>query len=392
MSPSLLVIAGEVSGDMHAAAVVRELRRRDPGLHVWGVGGDRLREEGAELLYDARDMAVMGLPEVLRKYGFFKKVFRHLVRETQARRPDGVLLVDYPGFNLRFAAAVHGTGPRVFYYVCPQVWAWHRSRIPQMARIIDRLLVIFPFEKAVFQDTALAVDFVGHPLVDEAEAARREPPRALPWNGRPRVALLPGSRRQEIERIFPALWRAAELVDRTVEGAAFLIAAASETMAALIRAEAARLGGGPARWEVVVGATRAILRQADAAWVASGTATIEACLMRCPMLVVYRTAALTYWLGRKMVKVPHIGMVNIVAGRAICPEYIQGAATPSALAEGLRPLLDDTPARRAMVEALEETAHRLGEGGAAARAAALILDDLEAPAPAPGGAVDVRFV
>ena len=369
-SPRVLVVAGEISGDLHAANLVRAAQARRPDIQFFGIGGDELQKCGMEILHHARDMAVLGLWEVLKRYGFFRKVFDDLVRVARERRPDAVLLVDYPGFNLRFAAEMKKLGVRVVYYVCPQVWAWHRSRIPKMAKIVDRLLCIFPFEPAVFAGTGLRADFVGHPLVDEARRALAEPPADLPWPGEPRVALLPGSRRQEIQRILPMMLEAAAQLD-----AGYLLAAASDEMARLSEAVLADAKIKPARLRIVVGATRQILRQARAAMVASGTATLETALMGCPMVVLYRTSAVTYFLGKRLVQVPHLGMVNLIAGRELCPEFIQHA-DPKVMADTLRPLVGDTPERRAMTDGLQEVVRALGGGGAADRAATALLDEL----------------
>ena len=287
-----------------------------------------------------------------------------------------MLLVDYPGFNLRFAKRARALGLKVIYYVCPQVWAWNRARIPRMARDVDRLLAIFPFEPAVFAGTSLRVDFVGHPLVETAAAARAAPPAALPWGGAPRVALLPGSRRQEIERLLPAFWGAAQRVERAAPGTSFLLAAATDRMADLARSMIPHLGPAPKHWQIVTGATRQILRQADAALVASGTATLETALMGCPMLVAYKTAWPTYLIGRLLVRVPYLGMVNLIAERELCPEFIQHQATPAALATALLPLLSDTPQRRAMVQGLAEVSRKLGTGGAAVEAARIVDEEM----------------
>lgn len=375
MSRSVLVVAGEISGDLHAGALVEELRMRTADLDIWGVGGDRLRAAGADLLYDVRQTAVMGFVEVLRHLAFFRAMFRRVLDEADRRRPELAILVDYPGFNLRLAAALKARGIRVVYYVCPQVWAWHRSRIPMMARRVDRLAVIFPFEIETFRGTDLRVDYVGHPLVAETDAARQAPQADLPWHGTPRVALLPGSRRQELRRILPALAGAAGEIARRRPGASFLLAAPTETVAGLAREI---LLGAPSTTpiEIVTGRTREILRQADAAWVASGTATMEACLMRCPQVVVYKTSPISYRLGRALIRVPHIGMVNLVAGRGICPELIQDAATPGWLAAALDPLLDDTPERAAMLAGYGEVRATLGDANAAVRTADIVMEEL----------------
>ena len=378
MSRAVLVLAGEVSGDQRAAEVIRAVRARRPEVTFWGIGGPDMRAAGVETLHDIREMAVMGLVEVLRRYFFFRRVFGEMLAAAEARKSDAVLLVDYPGFNLRFAAEMKRRGVKVIYYICPQVWAWHRSRIPKMAQIVDRLLAIFPFEPKVFAGTKLKVDFVGHPLVDVTQAARTAPPQALPWHGAPRVALLPGSRRQEVERILPPLWQAAALIQKEKPDASFILAAPSEAIANLIRHKLAELGGGPAHCELVIDRTREVLRQARAALVASGTATLETALMNCPMLVVYKTSLPTYLLGRQIIRVSHIGMVNLIAGRTICPEYIQHDATPEQLAAGLLPLLGETPERAAQLAGLAEVAAKLGAPGAATRAADILCAELGA--------------
>jgi lipid-A-disaccharide synthase len=373
-----MIVAGEVSGDMHAAPVIEKLRQARPDLHVWGIGGDRLRQAGVELLYDVREMAVLGLWEVLKRYPFFRRVFRDTVRQMEERRPDAILLIDYPGFNLRLAAEAHKRGIKVLYYVCPQVWAWHRSRIPKMAAMIDRLMVIFPFEVDVFAGTDLQVDYVGHPLVEGAAQARAAAPLSLPWADAAgaRVALLPGSRRQEVERILPVMLETAAEIERARPDTRFVIAAASEGIAAVIDAVRSATQKQPVRCDLVTGQTREVLRQARAAMVASGTATIETALMGCPMIVVYRTAAMTAWIGKRVIQVPHLGMVNIVAQERVCPEFIQHEARADAMATALMPLLDDTPSRQKMVMALDRVAAALGQGSPEERVAAIVEEEL----------------
>ncbi len=375
----LLIVAGEVSGDLHAARLLEQLRAREPGVTAFGIGGDRLRAVGMETLYETRDMAVMGFSEVIRRLGFFRRALREMESAALVRRPDAVILVDYPGFNLRLAARLRSRGLKVIYYICPQVWAWHRSRVDLMARVVDRLIAIFPFEPPVFEDTGLRVSYVGHPLVDEARVALDAPPMEWPWPGGPRIALLPGSRRQEIERILPPLWAAAKRVEQHHPEASFLLASPTEPVADMARRVLARQSSGPARFDIVVGRTHAVLRQARAAWVASGTATVDAALMNCPHVVVYRTSLPTYLLGRMLIRVPHIGMVNLVAGRRVCPELIQGQANPVRLADALNRLIEESPARAETLEGLAAVRRALGTGGAAARAADIVLEELGRP-------------
>ena len=363
----VMIVAGEVSGDQHAARLVRGLKAVRGDVEFSGIGGEALRREGVRTEVDVRDMAVVGFFEVLRRYFFFRRVFRRMVARLAAEKPDALLLVDYPGFNLRLAEQAHARGIPVLYYVGPQVWAWHRSRIPKMARILDLLMVIFPFEVDVFKGTGLRTVFVGHPLVESVKRTWAAPEAALPWPaGAKRVGILPGSRRQEIERVLPAMLDAARELRRRDPEAAFLIPAANDEIRRQIDAQlAARPADERAAVGVVTGQMREVARQARAAMVCSGTATVETALMKCPMIVVYRMAPLTYWFGKRLIRVPWLGMVNLIANRTLCPEFIQAAATPEAMAGALEPLLADTPARQAQLEGLAAVARALeGPGGA----------------------------
>lgn len=377
MKKNLLIVAGEVSGDMHAARLVSALKKQAPEVECWGIGGPRLRACGMQTVHDVREMAVMGLSEVLRRYFFFRRVFYELIRLAEERKPDAVLLVDYPGFNVRLAEQLHRRGIKTLYYISPQVWAWHRSRIPKLATILDRLMVIFPFEVEVFAGTGLTVDFVGHPLVEEAEKVRLEPPVELPWTSERRVALLPGSRRHEVSRILPCMLEASLLLEKQDPEVCFLLAAPSEEIKELAEQVIARQPACPAHISIVVDQTRQVLRQARAAMVASGTATIEAALQHCPMIVVYKTAWPTYLMARWLVRgVKHIGMVNVVAGRLVCPEFIQHLAQPKAMAAQMALLLDETPERKDMQDGLSEVHEALSASGQSAQAADLVLKEL----------------
>lgn len=371
---SLLVVTGEVSGDLHAGAVIGELRRLLPEVTVFGIGGDALAGAGTEIIYPIREMTVFGPFAALARYPHFRRVFRRMVELLDERRPDAVLLVDYGGFNLRFAREVKRRGIPVLYYISPQVWASRPKRIQTMAEVADRLMAIFPFEPEVYAGTGLQVDYVGHPLVDAAEAARAASPAELPWPGTPRVALLPGSREQEIDRIMPLLIDTARHIEQRFPEAGFLFAAANPDSEARIRQCLADGPAPPARWEVVSGQTGQVLLQARASVVTSGTATLEAALMGSPMVIVYKTSALLFALARRIVRVPLIGMVNLIAGRELCPERIQDAASGSSVAEALIPLLQDSPQRLEMLRGLEEVRRSLGGGGAAGRVAEIVKE------------------
>ncbi len=379
MKRRLLVVTGEVSGEMHAAGVIRELRRREPDLEISGTGGDAMRGEGVEVLHDVADMAVVGGTEAVAKFFRLRRIFFDLLARVRKDPPDAVLLVDYPGFNLRFAQRVHALGVRTVYYICPQVWAWRRSRIPLMTRCLDRLITIFPFEPELFDPEALRVDFAGHPLADETRRLLDEPAPDLPWqDGAPRIALLPGSRMQELRGLMPVLWPAAALMEAREPQSAFILAAASENDAETLRRFIEQWSGtGPRRWRVVSGMTRQVLHQADAAVIASGTATLEAAFMDCPTVIAYRTGRITYALGRRLVQVRHIGIVNILANREVCPELLQNDCRPERIADALLPLANATPQRRRMRDAMREVVEALGEGNAYASAAGMIVEEIE---------------
>ena len=363
-----------MSGDLHAAGVVKAFRSRSPQTRFWGIGGDDLRAEGVELLQHTDRMSVMGLAEVLRHYRFLKNVFDQVLEEVDRRRPEMALLVDYPGFNLRLAAELKKRGVKVCYYICPKVWAWNRKRIPRMARIIDRLLVVFPFEKELFHGTGLQVDFVGNPLVGQIDAFLHSEPHPLPWASGRRVALLPGSRRQEILRILPVMLAAARQLEQQTPGLSFMIAPPNGRIEALVKEAIAACSEKPSHLAVVSGAARELMRQADAAMVTSGTATLETALIGTPQLIVYKTSLATYWFARTVLTIRHIGLVNIVAQDAICPELLQQEATPERLASALGPLLADTDERRAMLAGYEKVRQLLGSLNAAENAAEILLE------------------
>jgi len=375
MKKSVLIVAGEVSGDLHAAEVVRAAKARSPATAFWGIGGDGLQAEGVELLQHTDRMGVMGVAEVLRQYRFFKTVFRQVLDEVDRRRPEAALLVDYPGFNLRLAAELKRRGVEVFYYISPKVWVWNRRRIPKMAAAIDRLMVVFPFEAEVFQGSGLRVDYVGNPLVEQIDAFLSTVPRPLPWPTERRIGLLPGSRPQEIERILPAMLAAARLLEERFPGVSFLIASPNDRIERLVRQGIGQCSEAPRRLGVVSGQAREVMRQAEAALVASGTATLEAALVGTPHVLVYKTSAPTYWFARSVVKIRHIGLVNIVAGRDVTPEILQHAATPERLADETARLIGDAPGRRAMLEGFGRIREILGARNAANRVAAILCDE-----------------
>jgi lipid-A-disaccharide synthase len=351
---NLMFIAGEASGDAHAAAVIRHL---PPNCRVFGAGGPRMKAAGMEQVLDLTEHAVVGLVEVLRNYRTFQRIFNQLVAEAERRRPAAVVLVDFPGFNLRFAAQMKRRGIKVIYYISPQLWAWHASRARQIERDVDLMLTIFPFEKDWYARHAprLRVEFVGHPLADRAV----EEPVGTPREAN-RILLLPGSRVKEVETLWPVL---GEVVDQLPE-LDFVAAAADERTAAMMQHP---------RVNVEVGTARAWMRRAALAITASGTATMECAFAGCPMVVVYRVNWLTYAIGRMVVQVNWLAMPNVIAGKPILPEFIQRAARAERIVPAVRALLADAaPQQRELADVVA----RLGGPGCAARAAKLISEAL----------------
>lgn len=368
--PRLLISCGEASGDLYGAELVRHLRERVAGLDVLGLGGDRLQAQGASLFAHVRDLAVVGLLEVVSHLRDLRSVFRRVLDEADRRPPDAAVLVDYPDFNLRLARELHRRGVPVIYYVSPQVWAWRRGRLRAIRETVARMLVIFPFEEELYREAGVPVTFVGHPLVSLVQPAA-DPAAFRREIGldpeRPVIALLPGSRPKEVAHNLPPIAASLDALAATRPDLQFLAAVAPALDPTVVRRG---LGGRPVT--IVHDRTHAALSAATAAIVASGTATVEAALLGAPMVVVYRLSPWTYRLGRRFVRVPYYAMVNLIGGRPVVPELIQSEFTPDRVAAELLPLVDDTTTRRAMQRGLAEVREKLGTTGASARAADMV--------------------
>ena len=372
----VMISCGEASGDLYAGALVSEIVRHDREATIFGCGGDRLLASGARLVGDYRGLTVTGLTEALSVLPRSLAMYRRLVAAARTERPDVFVAVDFPDFNFRLAAAVHRLSIPVVYYVSPQIWAWRRGRVRTLKRWVDRMLVIFPFEEALYRDAGIPVEFVGHPLLDLAQAREtrgefltrhRLDPTA------PTVALLPGSRPNELRIILPIVSHAADLIAAQLPRAQFLVARAPGLSTALFEpVTAASRGRGP-RPVIVDACADDVLAAADVVVTASGTATIQAAIHERPMVIVYRVTPLSYFVGKRFVHVETFGMVNLVAGERIVPELMQDACTPERVAAEALTLLTDLPRAQRMREALRRVRAQLGEPGASRRAAESVL-------------------
>lgn len=369
MSRRVYIIAGEASGDLHAANLVKALRRDHPEVALRGWGGDRMADAGVEVVKHIRELAFMGFAEVLLNLRTILGNIAACKADIAAWRPDALVLVDYPGFNLRIATYARTLGIPVLYYISPQVWAWKAGRVKRIRRDVTGMCVILPFERAWYAERGMDVTFVGHPLLDAIAEEEARPAAPVPGtDGRPVIALLPGSRRQEVERMLPVMLEAAA----GVKDHQCVVAAAPALDDAVY---APFLAGRPAL--VVRDRTYALLRQARAALVTSGTATLETALFGVPEVVCYGGSAVNVWLARRLVKVPFISLVNLIMDRAVVREMIQQDLTPEALGAELERLLHDAPYRAAMQADLALLRERLGGPGASARTAAQLWKILD---------------
>jgi lipid-A-disaccharide synthase len=380
----ILISAGEASGEFYGAELMKALRRQvaqagqAADIEFFGVGGKQMRDAGCELLVDAREIAEVGIVEVIKHIPTIYRRFRQVVREAERRRPDSAVLIDFPDFNLRLARELHELGVPVIYYVSPQLWAWKQRRIERVRKYVREMLVIFPFEEKFYRERGIAAKFVGHPLADlpAPSIAREQFAREYKLDPqRQWIALLPGSRRGEVSRIFPLLLEAAQLLGPdyvyTVPVASTL---SEEWVSTFLRGYA----GPPITF---TRDARATLLHARVAAVASGTSTLEASLIGTPFVMVYQVAPLTWRLGRRLVKVDRFAMVNLIAERDVVPELVQTDFTPQRVREKLREILPEGQARAAMIEGFRDVRRRLepadAGGSASDRAAQAVLEILE---------------
>jgi len=370
---TIYFVAGEASGDEHGAALMRSLRQLGPNLAFAGRGGPKMQAVAGEGFINWSDAAaVVGLWEVVKRYPYFREQFQRAINEIGTINPDAVVLVDYPGFNLRLARALREKSPalKIIYYISPQVWAWNRGRIRQMARFLDLMLCIFPFEAELYNKSGLRTIFVGHPMIENLAALRTGEARDPNL-----IGLFPGSRVREIRKIFPIMLEAAHEIAAERPDPRFEIAAASEPLALEIEQ---MLAGSPLRdrARTITGEAAGTMQRAFAAMIASGTATLEAAYFRLPFVLVYKVTWPTYFAARLVLKTKHLGMPNVLAGREIVPEFIQHEARPALISNAVLKLLDDQAARDVMTSEFDAIIAQLGETGASGKAARVILNEL----------------
>ena len=383
MSKTIYFVAGEASGDNHGAELMRSLRQLDVDLHFIGRGGPRMKTIAGGQFHDwIGNAAVLGLWEVIRNYGYFREKFRETLSEIEKSKPDAVVLIDYPGFNLRLARSLRPrmAAHKIIYYISPQVWAWNRGRIKKMARFLDLMLCIFPFEADLYNQSGLRTVFVGHPMIERLRACKIDIERDPNL-----IALFPGSRSREVRKIFPILTETAHKLRRRKPNLRFEVAAASDELAQEMerlwhRHPADEVHGLEARAtiEIKIGDAAAIMQRALVGIVASGSATLEAAYFRLPFVLIYKVAWPTYLAARLVVNVKYLGMPNVLADKEVVPEFIQHRARPGVIAQAVVRLMDDHAARENMLSEFDAIVAKLGEGGASTKAAQAIVDELGA--------------
>ena len=371
-----MLVAGEVSGDLHGAHLMEAICSIDPDIQFFGIGGERLRKAGMKLLFHSQSLAVVGITEVFSKMRSILKAFRGVKQSLDREKPDLVILIDFPDFNLRLAKIAHRKGIPVLYYISPQVWAWRAKRVNLIARCVKKMVVLFPFEIPFYEAAGVDVEWVGHPLLDIVRATLSREVACQRFGLNPKqktIALLPGSRRDEVKRLLPSLLATAQLLRKEIPDLQFVLPLApgidQKTLSPCMKAL-------PIPVKVVEGATYEVMNLSDLLITASGTATLEAAILGKPMVIVYKVSFFSYWIGRALIQVDFIGLVNLVAGRGVVPELIQKDVYPQKIAEEALRILRDPTLTRRMIESMAGVRQELGKPGAAYRTARIVYSML----------------
>ena len=372
-SKKILLVAGEVSGDLHGSHLVEAIQSVDPEIQFFGVGGEGLKRTGMELLYPSQSLSVVGITEVFFKLSAILKALQGLKKSIERERPDLVILIDFPDFNLRLAKIAHRRGIPILYYISPQVWAWRPRRIKLIARLVKKMVVLFPFEVPLYEAVGVDVEWVGHPLLDIVKPTLSKE-KAFQQFGldpnRRTVGLLPGSRIHEIERLLPPLLASAHLLQEEIPDLQFVIPLAPGLPKTLLSPWMKNIS---VPVKVVEGFTYDVMNLSELLIAASGTVTLEGAILGKPMIIIYKVSLLSSWVARALVRLDHIGLVNLVAEKEIAPELLQRDVNPQRISDEALRILRDPILSRKMAESMKEVRQKLGEPGAAQRAARTVL-------------------
>ena len=372
MPAKIMIIAGEASGDLHGGSLIQALRQRSDDVEIFGVGGDNMRNAGMELYYHVDQLAYIGFSEVLKHYFYFRRIFNHLMDVLETRNPDILILIDYPGFNLRFAKAAKKKGQKNFYFIAPQVWAWAQGRAKKMAKYIDKLAVLFDFEVNFFTKFGIDTSFVGHPLVEKLQVKEDKEQFCKRFNlksDKPILGLFPGSRKQELTNLLPAMLETAQELVKKHPDLQITVSKASS----ITKDEFQDFLPDNLPITIIEGFTYDLMKHVTAGIVASGTATLEMGCMQTPFVIVYKVSNLSYQIGKRVVKIPYIGLVNVVSGKKVVNEFIQDDVQVEKIMPEMEKLLFDTEYQNKARINLQNVRNTLGTPGAAARTADLVL-------------------
>jgi len=365
----LMIIAGEASGDLQAAHLARSLKTLNPHIEIFGVGGKKMKEVGIDIVCDIVELAVVGFIEVIKHLGVFKKLFKQLVDLLESRRPDAIILVDYPGFNMRFAKKAKEKNIPVIYYISPQIWAWGKERVAEIKKCVDKMIVIFGFEEELYKQAGVKVSFVGHPFLDIVRSGwkKEETAKHLHLHHHSKkIALLPGSRAKEVEKHLPSMLKACELIKEKLPGVEFILSRRKELDRDIYNNIISRSTIKPHSLE---NRPYEIMDVADLVILSSGSATLETAIMQKPMVIIYKTSLVTWFLAKNLIKIPDIGLVNVVAGKRIVPELVQFQVNAKNIA---RETLETLQNQDEIKLELKQVKQKLGSPGASNRAAHLI--------------------
>ncbi len=371
-SKKILIAAGEASGDLYGSSLVRELKALNHATEFFGMGGDRMKEQGVELFFHTQELGFMGITEVMKNLAFISKVEKEMISVLDRRKPDLAVLIDYPGFNLRFARYIKERNITLVYYISPQIWAWGGKRINKIKKYVNKMVVILPFEEELYRKAGMHVEFVGHPLLDIVKPTLSCEDFKRKFDIRRNqslVGLLPGSRWQEVEKILPVMLRSVEILKDSHPSTAWAVGLAPTLPR---RRMEDLLGGLGQKPKIMENLTYDLMKYSDILLVTSGTATLECAILGTPLIVLYKTSLLTWLIGKSLVRLPHISLVNILAGRKIVPEYIQGNAQPEKIADEIRNILENKGKYKKIKEDLSEVRGKLGGEGASRRAAQIV--------------------